>query len=353
VLPQWLIEMTGNPKRTATFGYQHLKNGELAPRRFSFDSFKFSACESCNLSFSSLESEASVIIHKVLSDDSLSNSELNTLLDWFDKLRIGLWLAHQYLNKNPMGINPHFHIATRIGQSDRMLAIFKANGDRHGLNTVGEDTPLFTMTPSCFCLRINSYFFLNMSCHNLIARRLGFPFSKIDYFTGEGDELRSVFIEGRNRIMLPILKKRIGLQGTELYQPTFSGIKIKSDPTLITELYDTKYVRDRCIIWEKGIGKIFLQNNNVDELAVYPDSPSKIWVPKRIYDFDDLTLAIQNMAFEWQLYIEKLRPSFELISVQKRSDYIRLHNDGEKYNREIMELLSEQKRHQKPRRLWT
>ncbi|GAG83166.1 unnamed protein product [marine sediment metagenome] len=89
VLPQWLIELTGNPKRKAEFGYKHLENGKLAKRKFSFDAFKFPACKSCNQSFSEFEAKTKGIAHKIITEDPLSSSELSTLLDWFDKIRIG------------------------------------------------------------------------------------------------------------------------------------------------------------------------------------------------------------------------------------------------------------------------
>ena len=149
VLPKWLIELTGDPKRKAEFGYNHLENGELVKRAFSFDALKFPACKSCNQNFSELEAKTKAIVQEIITEDALSASELCTLLDWFDKIRIGLWLGYQYLDKNPMAIAPHYYVETRIGQHDRMLAIFKMDGNKEGLNSVGCDTPAFALTPSC------------------------------------------------------------------------------------------------------------------------------------------------------------------------------------------------------------
>ena len=130
VLPQWLIELTGNPKRAAKFGYKHLEKGRFVERKFSFNDFKFPACKSCNQDFAKLEADAKDIAQKIIYEDFLSESEWSTLLDWFDKIRIGLWLGYLYLDKNPLAISPHYHIEHRIRQHDRMLAIFKADGTR-------------------------------------------------------------------------------------------------------------------------------------------------------------------------------------------------------------------------------
>jgi hypothetical protein len=125
VIPRWLIELTGNPKRNAHFGYKRDQESKLQLRTFSFNAFKFPFCKSCNQKYSKLETDTKIIIEKILTYDSLSAGDFNILLDWFDKLRIGLWLALRYLDKNPAGITPKFYIEQRVGINDRMLAIFQ------------------------------------------------------------------------------------------------------------------------------------------------------------------------------------------------------------------------------------
>jgi len=282
VLPQWLIELTGNPKRAAKFGYKHLEKGRFVERKFSFSNFKFPACKSCNQIFANLEADAKTIAQKIISEDSLSESELSTFLDWFDKIRIGLWLGYLYLDKNPLGISPHYRIEHRIRQHDRMLAIFKADGNREGLTFAGCDTPAFAYTPSCFSLGINSFWFLNMSYPNLLARRMGFPFP-LETYMMEDETLYCPFAKGRNYIMRPVLKKSISIQGTELYQPIFSGnirITDSAKGKTLYDLYDTEYIHDNCISWEKGIGRIFI--NSDSEVKAYNTSPSREWIPKKL-----------------------------------------------------------------------
>lgn len=336
VLPQWLIELTGDPKRTTEFGYQHLENGELAKRKFSFDAFKFPACKLCNQSFAALEAETKSIVTKLVNEESLSELEFNILFDWFDKIRIGLWLGYRYLDKNAMAIEPHYYINSRIGQHDRMLLILKADDKRQGLSFVGCDTPSFALTPSCFSLRINNFCFLNMSYPELLCRRIGFPYP-LETYMMEDERLFCRFVKGRNRIMRPVLKKVINIQGTELYQPIFAGIIGSTDNTVTTKLYDTEYVRDNCISWEKGIGKVFIKNDS--RLNLYSKESSKEWVPNRSYSFEDLLFDLQILTFDWQLYINSLRPSIKLLSKEKKNIIIRKRKLSKWYNEEIMRIL--------------
>jgi len=341
VLPQWLIEFTGNPKRMAYFGYEYLEGGKSVKRRFAFDAFKFPSCKECNQNFAEIEAGVKVIVQKMISEDFLSESKLNTLLDWFDKVRIGLWLGYLYLDRNPLGISPHFHIQNRIRQHDRMLAIFRTGGNRKGLTFAGCDTPAFALTPSCFSLRINSLCFLNISYNNLLARRMGFPFPSETYFMEDG-RLFCKFKEGRNRIMRPVLKKSIRFQGTELYQPIFFGNISAEGLEKANELFDTKYVRDNCISWEKGIGRIFIKRDS--EVTAYSASPSREWLPERIYDSKELQFEMQLLTLEWQLYIENnLGPSLKLLPRERRKEFLKFDALGKNYNKKVIELLNKQR----------
>lgn len=339
VLPKWLIELTGNPKRTAIFGYRRLENGQLVQRSYSFDAFKFPACESCNWKFSFLEVKTQDIAQKIISEDSLSELELNILLDWFDKVRIGLWLGYRYLDSNRLGITPHYHIENRIGQHDRILVIFKADSNRQGLNFYGCDTPSFAFTPSCFSLRINNFCFLNISYPNLLCRRIGFPYPVDTYLMEEDERIFCRFIKGRNRIMSPVLKKLICIRGTELYQPIFIGNISSVGKSVGATLYDTKYVRDNCISWKKGIGKIFI--NSGSRLDVYSNQQSKEWLPKKNYPLEDLLLEMGIMTLDWQIYIDDFRPSLKLISKEKKRAIVKNRNISKYYNTEMIRILRE------------
>lgn len=335
IIPKWLIEFTGNPKRKAYFGYQHEIKSHPQRRTFSFDAFKFPSCTSCNQKHSSLEAITKSIIESILAYDSLSASNINILLNWFDKVRIGIWLGYQYLDKNPAGITPKFYIEKRIGVNDRMLAVFKADTDTKGLTFIGCDFPSFTYTPSCFSLRINNLWFLNMSYNDLFSRRIGFPYPKESYVM-PGQLMFGSFTWGRNRLMVPLLKKPLTIQGTEIYQPMFRYRNI--DPHT-KELYETRYVRDNSMVWEEGVGKIFIQDNR--KIHEYPNYPSSEYVPKVTYEFQELVLKVAIQTLEWQQYIDSLAPSLKRLPVSERKGLLPQRMLVKNLNKKLYKILLE------------
>jgi hypothetical protein len=335
IIPKWLIELTGNPKRIAYFGYRH-KRGEHPQRRtFSFDAFKFPSCASCNQKYSNLEAITKSIIEKILAHDALSASDINIVLDWFDKVRIGIWLGFQYLDNNPAGITPKFYIEKRISVNDRMLDIFRTDTDKKGLSFIGFDFPSFMFTPSCFSLRINGFWFLNMSYNDLFSRRIGFPYPKESYAMPDQSELGS-YTYGRNRFMVPLLKKWLPIRGTELYQPMF---RYRNTDPVSKELYETRYVRENSMIWEDGIGKVFIQDNRT--IHEYPDYPSKEYLPKVTYKFSDLHLKIAIQTLEWQQYIDSLAPSLKKLPISERRGWLRQRTLVKNLNEKLSKILHE------------
>jgi hypothetical protein len=342
VLPRWLIELTGNPKRRARFGYKKSVDGKFAERRFSFDAFKFPSCRECNQKFGELEAGAKVIVREMMSADCVSESELSTLLDWFDKVRIGLWLGYLYLDGNPLGISPHFHVEHRMRQHDRMLGIFRADGDIRNLTCFGCDSPAFAQTPSCFSLSINNLVFFNVSHPFLLARRMGFPFPRESYMMEDG-RLYCSLGEGRKRIMRPVLRKPISIEGVELYQPIFTGSISCEGDERAKRLYASKYVRDNCISWQEGIGRIYIKRDS--RVSAYSGCPSMEWWPERPHKPADLFFDIQRVTLEWQLYIMKnLAPSGRLLTVEKKRQLAKLRGLGRYYNREVMAVLEKARR---------
>jgi len=340
VIPQWLIEFTGNPNRIAEFGYKDINNPKSGKRKYSFDAFKFPSCELCNNEFAKLEANAKTIVHSIISADSLSMAELSVLLDWFDKIRVGLWLGWRYLDKDPGGVTPNYQITNRIGIKDRMLAIFKSDGEKEGINMIGCDMPSFWYAPCCFSLRINNYWFLNISFNDMFSRRIGFPYSKESSLRDDG-QIEAILTVGRNRIMMPLLKKWLRIHGTELYQPMFN--EQVRDP-IAKEFYDTEYVRQRSMSWEQGIGKVFILDNR--RIQEYPISPSKAWIPSRTYEFEHLMFEMQTFTLEWQNHINEISLSIKMINKEKILDHENNIRRATSLNEYIIELLRKQaKRH--------
>lgn len=181
-LPQWLLALTGEPSRVVNHGV-NWETGK--PIRYAFDSFVFPACAVCNGAWSETENSAKGVVQALCRKEGLSPQDYILLLDWLDKVRVGLWLGHRYLQQNPMP--PNFAINSRVGTKDRMLAIYPVGDHQRGLNVYGAETPLFQYKPSVFGLRINNILLLNASWDFMCAARCAFPYPQdleIDVTTG-------------------------------------------------------------------------------------------------------------------------------------------------------------------------
>lgn len=336
VLPRWLIELTGDPKREVRLGDDKTKKG-YPMRSFSFGQFKFPSCTACNDEFSNLETHAKMIVDKIMLLDNVSAAELSVLLDWFDKLRIGIWLGFFYLDKNWAGIKPKYYIRQRMGAHDRLLCIYRARSERECLNFIGCDTPSFYYAPCCFTLRINSFYFFNISYMFLFARRMGLPYgSDIHCLPDEENPENYLTVgtgtEGTQRIMTPLLKKPFRIQGTELYQPMFSHLDKKD-----TAFYDNDYVRNMSMNWKKGVGKIFKQDGF--SLLEYPLETAKDWLSLQTYDLNSTIKSVVQQTLEWQIYINDNSPSLDRVPKEEQKYWLRLRKVWNGFNRGQIEKV--------------
>jgi len=174
-LPRWLLKLTGDPTRVVKHGY-NWANGRLF--QFSWDSLAFPSCEACNTRYAEFEAEAKRVVERIVHREPVPPTGYVLLLDWLDKVRIGLWLGYRYLQKDPFGLPPNFTIDSRLGLKDRMVAVYAIGDHQIGLNTWGSETPLFQFKPSVFALRVNNTLFLNASWDWMCASRCGYPFPR-------------------------------------------------------------------------------------------------------------------------------------------------------------------------------
>ena len=155
ILPQWLLKLTGDPSREAYFGADmrhYAKEKEFKQRKFAFSAFQFPACVQCNDEYAQLEGDTKPIMDKIFANEYLATQEIITLLDWFDKVRTGLWLAMTRLDNVVENVEPKFHIAKRTALKDRLLFIYDLKEDRKGLTVIGANMPIFYQMPSCFSI---------------------------------------------------------------------------------------------------------------------------------------------------------------------------------------------------------
>jgi len=318
IVPRWLIELTGEANRNARFGFvKNIKSKDLLERNFAFDKFTFPACSVCNNKYADLEARAKNHIENILKGNSLKASELSDLLDWFDKVRVGAWLGMRVLDKNIADVDPNFHIETRMGQFDRLLIIEKSDFSGSRLNIGGADSFCFAITPSAFLLIINGYYFTNISGMFLCSRRLGFPYIKTSQLHPDRDEVEVDLKSGRERMMLPVLRKRIAEKGVRFFQPMYKGGLVEGG---LDGFHDTEYVKNHSMDYEKGIGNIFKEHDN--GIAEYSSDDEIFMKPQEIQRESDLYVRSAINILEWQLWFHKDLPDTSRLTKEQRK-YIR------------------------------
>lgn len=248
IIPQWLINLTGNKARTCNLE-------GAAPNNMPFIAFKFPACEKCNTEFSALEGAVKPVVMNILAGNPVTAKDINLLLDWMDKVRVGLWLAMLYLNKEVDEMNPHMHIKSRMGLKDRVLVIERVPECDDGIIFTGPGTVSFKYWPSCFQLRINNYVFTSVSEYGLVARRLGFPYcDRMKFLDIENVQFNTI-IKGTGRVVSPVVKSLMSdSEKVIIYQPMFKHMN-----TLAPNLYDSEYVKSHSLDVQNGVGGIFYQ----------------------------------------------------------------------------------------------
>ena len=298
VLPRWLLEMTGDPKRPVKIPFlAHLRKG--LPDSLAFDSLTFPACARCNSNFSRIEDQAKVIVSKMLRFEELDNHQINTFLDWLDKVRTGLWLGILALLGNPADITPKFHIAKRVAAKDRMVVIHRCEEGPTGLMVFGTQLPIFWYHPVCFGLMINHLSFLNASTDFLISRRLGFPYPEKTIPNPDGSAVVEI-ASGMERYLLPLIRMHYELDGTEIFQPMFHHSLSLAGGVNFGSLYQTEYVERHSMSHSDGIGKIILQK---EHSLIFYEGTSSQWLPQKQHKFEDFLRFAPIQTFRLQNYL--------------------------------------------------
>ena len=336
VVPRWLIEFTGDPNRVVHFGpVWNSKTLALEIKEFAFDQFQFPACEACNQKYSSLEIKAKDVVQRLTGDKALSNEDFTILLDWMDKVRVGLWLAYNYLQKNISEVEPNYHISNRIGTKDRALFIYKSDSEEVGITFSGVNEPAFQYYPICFNFRINQYCFFNISTDFVISKYLGLPYSREIYFT-EGQEMKHVLNEGKNRILYPLVRMPYNKKCTEIYQPIFSHYGFRDQ---IEHLYDTAYARSLAQDFQQGIGKVLIAREN--QIVEYPSEESKSWIPQNVWKLTDLMDMIGRQVLESQIYFLNRGGIYNQVSSEKKNLIKQQHEVAKQVNRMFLKSMDE------------
>lgn len=259
IIPKWLMKLTSTESKKMSVGVDWASGREIV---FDFKSFTFPSCTECNTNFSKIESQVKPIIEGILQDRYTSSDELIILLDWFDKIRVSLWLGIQYHNSEYFNLTPKYYINNRVRLKDRMLAITNCYDDYKGLRWTGANTLCFISSPTCITLKINNVLFTNCSMDFILSEQLGFPYIRHEFKNQINPELQNIILnEGTKKLKRKLFR-------SNLYSPTF----IVSQPIYkvglgsFRKLYENDFVYENSYDFEKGEGKLFITHN----LMTYP-----------------------------------------------------------------------------------
>jgi hypothetical protein len=86
VIPSWLVKEADLSGRTTRVQFRS-KQFDAAMNRIGAK-----ACEACNSAGSNLEEKTKAAYLKIRDGFTLENADVHALLDWLDKIRVGLWL---------------------------------------------------------------------------------------------------------------------------------------------------------------------------------------------------------------------------------------------------------------------
>lgn len=294
VIPQWLIELTGDPKREWYLGVRFTDPGK-PPRKFSANQFHFPACEACNSRYSELEGRAKGYFLKLWNNQSLTATEWDDLLDWFDKVRIGLFIGNMILNKDLPIPNPKFFIDQRVGAKDRCVLVYPIP-DHDGLRVFGASDSVFFHLPTSFMLLAKNLLFLNISSDFLLAPRMGFPFPR----TVEGVEggMRADDLTATFRPKSPFIRFSFYAPMIAVYQTVL--MKEFIDDESFSALAATDYVKSN--LWTPGSlkSKLYVAND-AKPAFVGPDQtiPHSKLAEGQIKDLDEYCIRF----FEYRRHV--------------------------------------------------
>jgi hypothetical protein len=154
-IPRWLIRMTGKMDRAAYFGKVHRPGQQPKLVGQPWGRFNFPACEICNKTFGLMEEMARPAVEQLSSSGALTTYQIEDLIDWLDKLRLGCWLSQLHMEQNRYQIKPKFFINDMVGRCDSFLWVFVARESFGFLNAI-TGGPEFVLLPSSFAIFINN-----------------------------------------------------------------------------------------------------------------------------------------------------------------------------------------------------
>ena len=301
IIPMWLIELTNQQDKKLLFGpYYKFEEGKtliLDFHTFTFNDFVYPACEKCNKEFSEIESNVKKVILNLLRERPLTSINFNLLLTWFDKIRIGLYIANLYDSKNLLGIQPKFYITQGAQTKDRILLIYRIHSKKNYLLFGGTGLPAFMHYPLSFFLIINNFGFLNICDDFLLARSFGLPYPRKRFLWY--DQNFEEIVLGTGKIKYPVIDIKYHEGCTQIFQPILN----KYFQDQIQKLCPPNYYKQIFINEKSNYGEIFYKKPNAP-IQKYKKENYKDWVvdinnflmEKNIMEYLTLiSLKVQNL----------------------------------------------------------
>lgn len=292
ILPQWLLRLTDMETKPVSVGTKWLNGKEIV---FNLKSFTFPACEDCNSKFAAVEGAVRPIMDMALGDEDIAVEDALLLLDWFDKVRVSLWFAVQYLNNGAFNMPPKYFINTRRGLKDRMLAITNCYDGLQHLWWTGVNYPAFIMSPTCFTIKINHVIFTNESSDYLVSKQLGFPFPAfLRPNPATPGRIDILLTAGTRQLSPKLFNAPLYPPNKIICQPMFSEAQL-----LRPELYGNDHLDHNCYDKASGMGKLFILNDNQIQRVEKGESISFSLMDKttKKYIFNRPTMELQHEIF--------------------------------------------------------
>ena len=328
IVPMWLLELTGDANRKGLFGSHVTRDGQPPRQReFALSSFKFPACRTCNDEFGKLESRAKVIVLKVLANEELDNDELTALLDWFDKVRVGLWLAFNRLDNFSDIVEPTFHI--KLGQTlkDRLLFVYEYEDPaRDVLTFYGATAPVFYMMPNAFILTVKDKLFLNAAADFLVAEKLGYAHGEFVALQDDSPDPVYRLRPGTGIASYPVLRLPTAPGGTEIYQMVSSVHNFPgANPALRDVLLHDEYLAHTGFQGYTGDGQVrvsrIFYKSPAHDLALLGENEKLCLCPPARLPLPGIAHVIASLFLEFQLgiWLDHMPSSLDMMTPQQRS----------------------------------
>lgn len=304
------MRITNSENKQMSVGTNWQTGGEII---FNFSSFTFPSCAKCNTDFATNEALVKPTVEKILVDEYVDTNELVRLLDWFDKVRVGLWLGIQFLNKGAFNMEPKYFVNTRVRLKDRMLSITNCYDNYLGLRWTGANTLCFIMNPTCVTLKVNNVIFSNCSSDFVLSRQLGFPYPIFERPNPNSHLTDFLLVNGKYQTTHKLFKSGLYLPSTIISQPIFTLGKLHS-----SSYYNNDYVKGNSYDFDSGIGKVFVTHDNktyameIDEEISFANEKSK---KPRIYKLNRPTLE-----FQMELLLSK-KYNLELLDEEQKEQH--------------------------------